>query len=47
MMKNSYFFNVGNKDGNGAQGCEIFVLGLQKLSPCPGRKKHLTSDVEH
>ena len=38
MLKNSYLCSVDNKDGNGAQGSEIFVSGLQKFSPCPGRK---------
>ena len=38
MLKNSYLCSVDNKDGNGAQGSENFVSGLQKFSPCPGRK---------
>ena len=38
MMKISYLCSVDNKDGNSAQGCEIFVSGLQKFSLCPERK---------
>ena len=38
MMKISYLCSVDNKDGNGAQGSEIFVSGLQKFSLCPERK---------
>ena len=38
VMKNSYLCSVDKNDGNSAQGSEIFVSGLQKFSPCPGRK---------
>ena len=38
VMKNSYLCSVEINDGNGAQGSEIFVSGLQKFSPCPERK---------
>jgi hypothetical protein len=37
-MKYSYLCSVDDKDGKDAQGSEIFVSGLQKFSPCPGRK---------
>jgi hypothetical protein len=40
-MKFSYFYDVDKNDGRGARGSEIFVLGLQKFSPCPGRKKDI------
>ena len=38
VMKNSYLCSVDKNDGNGAQGSEIFVSGLKKFSPCPGRQ---------
>ena len=38
FMKNSYLCSDEMKDGNDAQGSEIFVSGLQKFSPCPERK---------
>ena len=38
MLKNSYLCSVEMKDGNGAQGSEIFVSGLQKFLPAQGAK---------
>ena len=47
MLKNSYLCIVDDKDGNGAQGSEIFVSGLQKITACPERKNYLTLNIEH
>ena len=46
MMKISYLCSVDNKDGKDAQGSEIFVSGLQKFSPCPGRKNSLRKSAK-
>ena len=38
MLKNSYLCSTEQEDGNGTQGSEIFVSGLQKFLPAQGAK---------